>query len=68
MSYQDELKEQAQKRAKRDHRNKMIMLVVFLIAVLAIIHFLGEKSKDLTRINPKVENVNQQTPQANSGK
>ncbi len=48
MSYQDELKEQAQKRAKRDYRNKMIMLVVFLVIVLSIIHFLGKESSKLT--------------------
>ncbi len=49
MSYQDELREQAQKRAKRDYRNKMIMLVIFLVVVLAVIHILGKESDKLTK-------------------
>ncbi len=47
MSYQDELREQAQKRAKRNHRTKMIMLIVFLIVVFYIIHFLGKQSEQI---------------------
>jgi cytochrome bd-type quinol oxidase subunit 1 len=59
MSYQDELREQAQKRAKRDYRNKMIMLVIFLVVVLAVIHILGKESDKLTKDQDpvKVEQV-----------
>jgi flagellar basal body-associated protein FliL len=45
MSYQDELREKARKRAKRDQINKIIILCIFLILVLAGIHFLGSSSK-----------------------
>lgn len=44
MGYQEELREQAQKRKRRDFRFKMILLVIFLIIVLVAMHWIGNYS------------------------
>lgn len=44
MSYQDELREIAAKRAKNNQRTKMFVLLIFLIAVFVMIHYLGKES------------------------
>jgi len=60
MSYQDELREQARKRARRDYRNKMLLLVVFLIAVLFVMHLLGKNTGKLANSNNQVKSQTQQ--------
>lgn len=65
MGYQEELREQAQKRKRRDFRFKMILLVIFLIIVLVAMHWIGNYSVQPNNTkainNNKVERVPNQS-------
>lgn len=67
MDYQEELREIASKRSKRDFRNKMIMLILFLLIVLLAMNYLGKSDSLLgVKINQKsIESTQEQVlPQA----
>ena len=60
MSYQDELRELASKRIKRNHRTRMIMLVISLVVVLFVIQYLGTDGK---KIGSKANQLKSKTTQ-----
>lgn len=51
MDYRDELKKNALKKQKYNQINKVVILIIFLILVLAAMHFINKKKDSLVLPN-----------------